>query len=94
MLPCASPAVVFQRVSDGAVLLDMQAEVYFGLNAVGADIWQLLPPTCGTLDQLCDEISRRYPDVDPADVWQDTAALLDELAEAGLVLRPEASRAR
>ena len=32
-------------VEDGAVLLHAGQEVYYGLNAVGARIWQLLPPS-------------------------------------------------
>ena len=44
MLPTPLPTVIFQRIDDGAVLFAPATEVYFGLNEVGAKIWQLLPP--------------------------------------------------
>ena len=46
MLPRPHPGVLFKTVSDGAVLLHVEEEIYFGLNDVGTRIWQLLPPTC------------------------------------------------
>jgi len=34
--------VIFQELDGEAVLLDMRTEVYFGLNAMGVRIWELL----------------------------------------------------
>ena len=51
MLPSPAPGVLFQALPDGAVLLDTRSEVYFGLNAVGARVWQLLPGS-RSLDEL------------------------------------------
>lgn len=85
VLPLPNPSVVFQPVADGAVLLNTRAEIYFGLNAVGADVWQLLPPRCRTIDELCAELCRKYPEADPDEVRHDVSALLDELSGEGLV---------
>ena len=38
----ASPAVVFRQMDDGAVLLDLESGVYFGLDEVGTRVWTLL----------------------------------------------------
>jgi hypothetical protein len=34
--------VLFRRVEDEAVLLDLRSGMYFGLNDVGARAWQLI----------------------------------------------------
>jgi hypothetical protein len=88
-LPHSSPGVLFQPVPDGAVLLDTRSEVYFGLNAVGARIWQLLPPRTETEDELCAAVAAAYPDAAPERVRADVAGLLRALAEAGLVTAAE-----
>jgi hypothetical protein len=77
--------VIFQTVSDGAVLLHADQEVYFGLNRVGARVWSLLPPATRSFAQLCDELAREYPDVAPQALHDDVAELLTELAHHGLV---------
>ena len=84
-LPRPSPAVVFRPVSDGAVLLDMEHEIYFGLNAVGSQVWQALPPTCGDLDEICARLGRSYPEVEPAQLRADIVDLLAQLLEHALV---------
>jgi len=38
----AAPDVLFQRVGDEGVLLDLASERYFSLNEVGARFWELL----------------------------------------------------
>lgn len=86
MLPLPHPSVVFQPVSDGGVLLNTKEEVYFGLNAVALRIWQLLPPSCRTLDELCTALARGYPDVPVDQLRQDVIELLDALRHQGLVV--------
>ena len=86
MLPRANPRVLFQRLPDGAVLLDTASEVYFGLNPVGARVWELLPPASRTLDDLCAALADEYPDAPAAVLRDDVAELLSQLAEHGLVL--------
>jgi hypothetical protein len=91
MLPRPAAGVLLQSVADGAVLLDTRSEVYFGLNAVGARIWRLLPPATHTLDELCEAVCAAYPDAPPATVRTDVAGVLRALEDAGLV-RPHARR--
>lgn len=85
MLPRPAPGVLFQSVPDGAVLLDTRSEVYFGLNAVGARIWQLLPPATRTADELCAAVHDAYPDAPEDTVRADVRNLLRALEDAGLV---------
>lgn len=85
MLPTPHPAVIFQRIDDGAVLFSPTTEVYFGLNEVGAKVWQLLPPTSSSVDEICEELGRDYPDVERTVIQQDVVELLDQLLREGLV---------
>jgi hypothetical protein len=86
MLPMANPAVICERVADGAVLLHREEEIYFGLNAVAVRIWELLPPATGSLEELCGMLALEYPDVEPAELRGDVVELLEELADSGLVI--------
>lgn len=86
MLPKPHPAVLFQPVPDGAILLHTEQEIYFGLNSVGVEIWQLLPPECAHVDEACEKLSSRYPDVPREELRADVVELLDGLTEQGLVV--------
>ena len=77
---------MFREVSEGAVLLQMEDEIYFGLNAVGARVWQNLPPACASLDDLCVRLGSEYPDVAPEQLRADVTELLDQLREAKLLV--------
>ncbi|MGH7668610.1 MAG: PqqD family protein [Gemmatimonadaceae bacterium] len=85
VLPAPHGAVVFRTVSDGAILLHTEDEVYYGLNAVGVRVWQLLP-TSGDLDELCASLGGEYPDVPLAELRGDVVELLDELLRTGLLV--------
>jgi hypothetical protein len=93
MIPTPSPSVVFQRIDDGAVLFAPATEIYFGLNAVGACIWELLPPVTSSLTELCDRVAAQYPDAPPDVIRADVQALLDDLLREGLVTLVAASDA-
>jgi hypothetical protein len=86
ILPVANPQVIFKPVADGAVLLHSGSEVYFGLNQVGARIWELLPPVSRSLDDLCAAIGQHYPQVELEQIRADVLAILIELASHELVI--------
>lgn len=90
MLPRVNPEVLFKPVSDGAVLLHVSDEVYFGLNAAGATVWEHLPPATSTLEELCDKVRAKYPDAPPEQVRTDVQELLEELLLHKLVLAESA----
>jgi len=79
---------MFQPITDGAVLLHTEDEIYFGLNAVGARVWQMLPPQCAELDDLCANLSATYPDADANEIRADVIELLDHLRAERLVVDP------
>lgn len=53
------PDVVFRRLDEEAVLLDLKSGKYFGLNEVGARIWQLVAES-RTLGEILDTLHQEY----------------------------------
>lgn len=88
MLPHRATTVVFQRIDDGAVIFAPTTEIYFGLNEVGARIWELLPPACQTLDDVCARLAEMYPDVPVEALRGDVEELLTQLLAEELVTPP------
>lgn len=89
MLPTANPSVIFQKLDDGAVLFAPDTELYFGLNAVGALVWDLLPPRSATIDAICSSVRNAYPDVPAEIIRADVEELLDQLVDEGLARRAD-----
>lgn len=87
-LPAPNPQVIYRGVDDGAVLLCMTDEVYYGLNSVGSYIWEHLPPALATFDALIATMLAKYPDVPEETIRTDARALLDDLLKNGLVFSP------
>ena len=78
-----SPTVVFRQLEDGAVLLDLESGVYFGLDEVGTRVWALLIER-GTPGAVCDALLEEF-DVEPAVLTGDVLRLVGELQQNGLV---------
>jgi hypothetical protein len=92
-LPVASPAVIYRAVGDGAVLLCATDEVYYGLNRVGARIWELLQQGTKSITELCAALQCEYPHVDPSTLRSDAVELLRDLIANGLAVKAEAEQA-
>lgn len=88
MLPRANPAAICERVAEGAVLLQRDSEIYFGLNAVALRVWELLPES-RDLDELCAVLGGEYPGVPLEEIRGDVEDLLEELAANGLVIHSD-----
>jgi len=78
-----SDDVLLQEVGGEAVLLDLASECYFGLEAVGTRIWELLQQN-SSLQQTYDCLRAEY-DVEPDRLRTDLLALVEQMLEAGLV---------
>jgi len=79
----ATKEVAAADLQDEAVILNLKDGVYYGLNPVGARIWELVqePRTVG---ELCDTIASEY-EVDPDQCERDVIALVRELSDNSLV---------
>jgi hypothetical protein len=73
-----------QEVEHQAVLLDIESGEYFSLNDVGKRVWDLCDGS-RTVAQVADAICSEY-EVPATVALDDTAALLENLAGAGLVV--------
>lgn len=78
-----SPDVLCQEVSGEMVLLDLKSEAYFGLDAIGTRIWQLISEK-DSLQAAFDSMLAEF-DVDEGQLQEDFSDLLTQLSEAGLV---------
>lgn len=78
-------SVAWRIVDDEAVLIHQTTSEYFSLNSPGTFLWGLLAERACDENELAGEIARRYQLGE--DLAQtDTAAFLDKLASAALVL--------
>lgn len=80
----ATPEQVSCPLGDEAAILNLKNTVYYGLNPVGARVWNLLqqPRTVGELrDALLDEF-----DVEAGRCESDLLELLEKMRSEGLIL--------
>jgi hypothetical protein len=76
--------VVFNRVGDELVLLDLNRGVYYGLNPIGARVWQLLAEGVAE-GELTDRLYDEY-DAPREMLAADLEMLLAELRGCGLLI--------
>jgi hypothetical protein len=79
----AADDVVFQQLDDEAVLLNLASGAYFGLNAVGTRMWQLIGEH-RSLGTVLDTLAREY-EVDRGVLERDLLELVERLRTKGLV---------
>jgi hypothetical protein len=76
--------VLVQELDGEAVLLNLKNETYFGLDAVGMHMWQILT-TFPSIQDAYDLLLSDY-EVQPRKLQQDLDDLLGKLVEQGLVV--------
>ena len=75
-------SVVHAQLGDEAVLLNVESGVYFGLDEVGARIWEMLSNGADQEDMVA-RLLDEY-DADQTTLRNDVADFLDALAAKGL----------
>lgn len=84
-----SNSIIDSEIDNEVVMMSLQAGQYFGLDPIGARIWQLLSAERSVTD-LCEQLSAEY-DVTPEQCEKDVLAFVDEmLANAILTVREPA----
>jgi hypothetical protein len=78
-----SPQVISQEVAGETVLLDLESECYFGLDAVGTRIWQLIGDG-GELLTIYNTLLEEY-EVDEAQLQSDLETLITKACGQGLI---------
>src|SRR5690349_1474867 len=84
-LPQRKSSVILKEVPEGAILFSTETEVYFSLNAIGVQVWRLLPPECRHVDEVVARIHDDYPEVSRETISSDVRLLLEDLDGQGLV---------
>ncbi|MCF6205422.1 MAG: PqqD family protein [Sulfurovum sp.] len=79
-----SDTVFAQEVDGEMVLLDMNSENYFGLDAVGTSIWRAIEQEKGDLAKVFGVLLDMY-DVDEEILKKDLMIFVKRLQESGLV---------
>jgi hypothetical protein len=83
-----APSVISRELSGEMVLLDLESGVYYGLDAIGTRVWQLLMQRNAVAD-ICTTLLDEYNVA--ADVLRDDVSrLVGELCDKGLVTRQPA----
>ena len=78
-----SPNVVSRAVGDETVILDLESGTYFGLDSIGARVWQMMEEG-KTLSEICDVMVDEY-DVSRETLEQDAVRLASELTAKRLI---------
>ena len=77
---------IIEREIDGeAVLLDLKSGVYYSLNRIGTEIWEMLSAGASE-DQLVETLISTY-EVSAEQAKCDLEELLTDLSEEGLITR-------
>ena len=77
------PHVMARQVGDETVILDLSGGTYFGLDPVGARVWQLIGEG-RTLGETCDTLIDEY-DAAPEQIERDVAELAEKLLAQKLI---------
>lgn len=75
--------VMARQVGDETVILDLETGTYFGLDSVGARIWELLSQG-NSLQRICDVLVDVY-DVTPEQLQADVIELAQQLQQKRLI---------
>lgn len=78
-----APDVLFRMVSDEAILVNLNTEVYLGLNPVGARMWSALTDA-PSIDAAYQTLLSEY-EVEPARLRADLEELLGQLLGQQLI---------
>lgn len=79
-----SPDAVESRVGDETVLLHLKSGIYFGLDAMGTRIWEMLKDGMASRE-ICARIAEEH-DVPLATVEEDARRFLGELKDNDIVV--------
>ena len=75
--------VMVREVDDGAVLLELEKGVYYGLDPIGLRIWHMISEQ-RSIGTICEQLNLEY-DVSQNKLSSDVINLLGELEQNGLV---------
>jgi len=84
--PRPSPDVVHQELDGEVVVVHLGTNRVYALNETGARLWAFLDAGYDRV-RIHEQLAREF-DVDPAELEREVDAMLESLADAGLVAYP------
>ncbi len=78
-----APDTLINLIEGEAVLLNLKSESYYGLDAMGAEMWTALTGS-DSIGAAYEKLLDEY-DVEPDRLRADLSTLVDQLVEKGLV---------
>jgi hypothetical protein len=82
--PQPHPDVVWRRVDEEAVLVNLKTNRIYSLNLTGARLWELISD--GNDREAAEAALLEEFDVEESELRNEVAAVLEELAKEGLIL--------
>jgi hypothetical protein len=79
----ASENVLLRELSGEAVLLNLDSEMYFGLDEVGYRMWTVLTGS-DSIGAAYEQLLSEY-EVEPEQLWESLDSLIGECREQGLL---------
>jgi hypothetical protein len=79
-----APDVLFRLVGEEGVLLNLNTEMYLGLNLVGTRMWKVLTST-SSIQAAYDELLQEYQ-VEPGQLRVDLEEFIDQLLGQKLIV--------
>jgi hypothetical protein len=79
-----APDVLFRLVGEEGVLLNLNTEMYLGLNLVGTRMWNVLG-SASSIEAAYDELLEEY-EVEPAQLRADLEEFIDQLLGQQLIV--------
>ncbi len=83
-----APEIFWQEIDGDVVMLSTDQGKYFGSQAVGAEIWQLMAQAI-TVADICDQLVQSY-EVDRQTAESEVLTFVRQLHGAGLIAVQEA----
>jgi len=78
-----NPAIISSKMDDEVVMMSIEKGNYYGLNPVGAEIWDLLTESM-TVSTLCEKLMAEF-DVSQEQCEREVCVYLGKLLDEGLI---------
>lgn len=75
--------VMTTTIEEKLVMMNIEKGNYFGMNAMGKQIWEMIGKP-RTVEGLCSDLLKRY-DIDPDPCFTKVTGFLEQLNKAGLI---------
>ena len=78
-----APGVLFNQVDDDLVMMDIKSGNYFGINPVGAEIWNKMEEPI-TVQEIINQLLAEY-DIDEETCRKETLTFIQQTLERGFL---------